>query len=117
MRAKLFVSMVSFYRFKSSYMFFTSTGRSFFIITHRRIFAHRLTSIEPRDYRVVFVIQKKACNHCGYRLFYWVQGADLNHRPPGYEPDELPDCSTLRYMKLVPETGIEPVREINPTGF
>ena len=26
----------------------------------------------------------------------WVQGADLNHRPPGYEPDELPDCSTPR---------------------
>lgn len=23
------------------------------------------------------------------------QGVDLNHRPPGYEPSELPDCSTL----------------------
>ena len=29
---------------------------------------------------------------------FWVQGVDLNHRPPGYEPDELPDCSTLRYL-------------------
>ena len=25
-----------------------------------------------------------------------LQGWDLNPRPPGYEPDELPDCSTLR---------------------
>ena len=29
--------------------------------------------------------------------------------PSGYEPDELPDCSTPRYM--VPEAGVEPVRE------
>ena len=31
--------------------------------------------------------------------FFWVQGPDLNRRPPGYEPDELPNCSTLRYRK------------------
>ena len=36
-------------------------------------------------------------------------------RPSGYEPDELPDCSIPRYM--VPEAGVEPVREINLTGF
>ncbi len=29
-------------------------------------------------------------------LFLWLQGWDLNPRPPGYEPGELPDCSTLR---------------------
>ena len=28
----------------------------------------------------------------------WVQGPDLNRRPPGYEPDELPNCSTLRHI-------------------
>ena len=28
-----------------------------------------------------------------------LQRVDLNHRPPGYEPDELPDCSTLRNKK------------------
>ena len=32
---------------------------------------------------------------------FWVQGPDLNRRPPGYEPDELPDCSTLRYLIFV----------------
>ena len=29
----------------------------------------------------------------------WEQGQDLNLRPSGYEPDELPDCSTLLYLK------------------
>ena len=24
----------------------------------------------------------------------WLRGVDLNHRPLGYEPNELPDCST-----------------------
>ena len=27
----------------------------------------------------------------------WLRGTDLNRRPSGYEPDELPDCSTPRY--------------------
>ena len=28
-------------------------------------------------------------------IMNWEQGQDLNLRPSGYEPDELPDCSTL----------------------
>ena len=31
-----------------------------------------------------------------YSVPNWVQGLDLNQRPSGYEPDELPGCSTLQ---------------------
>ena len=30
----------------------------------------------------------------------WLRGPDLNQRPSGYEPDELPDCSTPRQIEL-----------------
>src|SRR5215831_12327610 len=30
---------------------------------------------------------------------FWLRGRDLNPRPLGYEPNELPDCSTPRHRK------------------
>ena len=29
-------------------------------------------------------------------IWKWLRGRDLNPRPSGYEPDELPGCSTPR---------------------
>ena len=35
-----------------------------------------------------------SCRHAARRN--WLRGRDLNPRPSGYEPDELPGCSTPR---------------------
>ena len=37
-----------------------------------------------------------------YLVGGWLRGRDLNPRPLGYEPNELPDCSTPRHRREEP---------------
>src|ERR1043166_3889714 len=48
----------------------------------------------------------------------WLRGRDLNPRPLGYEPNELPDCSTPRHLKnphLNTTTTHEPLQHNHAT--
>ena len=39
---------------------------------------------------------------CRHPAKNWLRGLDLNQRPSGYEPDELPGCSTPRSDDTLP---------------
>src|SRR5713101_8126671 len=44
------------------------------------------------SFRILKNVHAINCRHRGI----WLRGLDLNQRPSGYEPDELPGCSTPR---------------------
>ena len=64
-------------------------------------------------------IKNKALRISESLAITWLRGRDLNPRPPGYEPDELPTAlpRVIKLFEVVPETGLEPVRVSLPIGF
>ncbi len=44
----------------------------------------------------------------------WLRGLDLNQRPLGYEPNELPDCSTPRLNSMRVPLGCQGFSPLAP---
>ena len=74
-------------------------------IRHRRRSA-TLQVIRPRAHNPRSMAQprlsstKRKDTPCGVSLFLWVREMGSNHRPSGYEPDELPLLHPAIYVRL-----------------
>ena len=56
------------------------------------------TTLGPPDTPKVTKHEKGRKRICFRPAVSWSRGQDLNLRPSGYEPDELPDCSTPQWV-------------------
>ena len=70
------------------------------------------TALEPATSSVTV----RHSNKLNYQTIFWLREKDLNQRPSGYEPDELPDCSIPRcyLIKMAEVEGCERPRDFHP---
>ena len=69
------------------------------------------TGLEP----ATSCVTGRHSNQLNYQTITWLREKDLNQRPSGYEPDELPDCSIPRCLnRMAEELGFEPPRDFHP---
>ena len=57
--------------------------------------------------------KKTVPNYIDTVVNIWLRGKDLNQRPPGYGPGELPDCSTPRCDNYYNKTAKELAEELD----
>jgi hypothetical protein len=66
------------------------------------------------SFRILKNVNAISCRHSAKD---WLRGLDLNQRPSGYEPDELPGCSTprLHYVAGDDEIKLKMILRDNPS--
>ena len=69
-----------------------------------------LNGADDQDWTGDLILTKDTLCRLSYiSIWNWLRGADLNHRPSGYEPDELPTAPP-RDEWLVERVGFEPTK-------
>ena len=63
------------------------------------VFNYAQTMLKSPVFKIEFPQKvRKTPENQRFSGVFELRGKDLNQRPPGYEPDELPNCSTPRYF-------------------
>ena len=73
----------------NGYLFHSAMPKKVEKASALRLFAVRLSKIGGMTYKGKVILSP---------YNFWLRRLDLNQRPSGYEPDELPSCSTPRYI-------------------